>query len=161
MPATRLYLMRHGVAEPHSLHGDAGRRLTPAGEARIERAASLLAQFVKVDVVWSSPYVRAVATAKLVAEALGVSRATYAALVPGASLTDLKQVLASSHTHGARFVVSHQPNLGRWLRELTGVEVAFPPGTVAALDVDRIRPRGAVLVGLYDPYALDRLAASL
>jgi phosphohistidine phosphatase SixA len=150
--------MRHGIAEPYSLRGDAGRKLTERGRDRVARASRLLASFVQAEAVWSSPYERAVATARIVAEALERPHRQDARLVPGSSLGDLADVLAEARTRGPKFVVTHQPNVGRWVRDLTGAEVAFAPGTVAALDVGRLREGGAVLLGLYDPHALDSIA---
>jgi phosphohistidine phosphatase len=71
----RLYLVRHAVAEdlPEGLRfGDPLRALTARGRRRFRRGAQAFAQLEEgVDLILSSPVLRAVQTAELLAAALG------------------------------------------------------------------------------------------
>ena len=65
MAQRRIYLVRHGVAEDDSDSGrDFDRHLTPEGQEKMARAAvGLRTLGVEVDVLVSSPLVRAIETA--------------------------------------------------------------------------------------------------
>jgi phosphohistidine phosphatase len=67
-----IYLLRHGDAEPGD-GDDAARRLTGKGERQAKAAGKALAALgVSVDACLSSPKTRALDTARLAAEPLGV-----------------------------------------------------------------------------------------
>jgi len=68
-----LLIIRHGQAEPRGDGGsDASRRLTEDGRKKLRRGAKGLSKLVpEIDVLVSSPLVRAVKTAAIVAEAYG------------------------------------------------------------------------------------------
>src|ERR1700761_2150052 len=68
-----IYLLRHGEAEDANPEGDAARRLTEKGERQGRDAGLALAALeVGIDACIASPKVRALATARLACEALGV-----------------------------------------------------------------------------------------
>src|SRR5258705_5382967 len=68
--AVELYLMRHGLAAPGAGMSDRERPLTPVGVREMECAAAGLASAgIRFDRIVSSPLVRAVQTARLVARA--------------------------------------------------------------------------------------------
>jgi len=66
-----LLVIRHGKAEPHGPDGtDESRRLTDEGRKQLRRSMSGLCELVPaLDALVSSPLVRAVETAEIVAEA--------------------------------------------------------------------------------------------
>jgi phosphohistidine phosphatase len=113
-------LMRHGEASPHSFGGDAARELTEFGQQQVRLVASgLLETGVEVSEIWHSPYVRAVQTAALMAEGLGVNR-----LVENPSLTpDSHPAAVIDSIRNAEtglMVVSHLPLIPELARLLLG-----------------------------------------
>lgn len=129
----RILIIRHGIAEDRaafakSAQDDALRPLTKAGRKKMRKASRGLARLVKqVDVVASSPLVRAVQTAELVCEAFdGVRAVQIAALSPRKPPAQLLEWL---HAHGPDATVAlvgHEPHLSTfccWL--LTGLQESF------------------------------------
>ena len=72
----KLYVMRHGPAQDDSPSGrDADRALTPSGRERVAAVAkSMIAEGEAPFSILSSPLVRAVETAEIVAEVTNLSR---------------------------------------------------------------------------------------
>jgi phosphohistidine phosphatase len=69
-----IYILRHGIAVERGSPGykkDSERPLTKEGEDKMSQIAkAILAMDLKFDVIFSSPYVRAADTARIVAEQL-------------------------------------------------------------------------------------------
>ncbi|HWD32096.1 MAG TPA: phosphohistidine phosphatase SixA [Pseudomonas sp.] len=104
----KLWVLRHGEAEPRA-NSDSERRLTAHGREQVLRsAANLLGQ--DLQAILASPYVRAQQTAALVHEALGFIKPvqTVTWLMPD---TDPQMVIAELDKLGLENVllVSHQP----------------------------------------------------
>jgi phosphohistidine phosphatase len=130
MPETEttmdLLFIRHGRAQKpddadRAAKSDAGRKLTGVGRARMKRAARGLRRLAPdVDLLWTSPYVRAVQTAELVARRYrGLEPAEQSELRPSqrpGALLDL--LLAQAELPATVAVVGHEPHLSRtvsWL----------------------------------------------
>jgi phosphohistidine phosphatase len=112
----RLWLLRHGHAEPHAAQ-DSLRRLTADGRREVLlSAAQLVAR--PLGAILCSPYVRARQTAELVAEALSSSLIIEIVpwLTPDVSAREALDCLAARH-EGELLLVSHQPLVG----ELAGL----------------------------------------
>ena len=144
-----LYLIRHGVAEERSeaWPDDAKRPLTEQGMSRVRKAARGLARLgVSIDVVLTSPLVRARQTAELVAEGFD-SRpqlVTSEALAPGGSY---QAVLADLEKHARRgriALVGHEPGIGELAARLIGTRhpVEFKKGAICRIDVETLPPAG-------------------
>jgi phosphohistidine phosphatase len=128
----KLYILRHGRAgDRETWQGDdADRPLTDDGAARTTAAArGLTALGVQPDVILSSPYARASATAELVAPALGQPVTLESALVPGATLAGVAKLLAAHGDAGAVMLVGHEPDLST----LAGELIAGPKGAAIEL----------------------------
>jgi phosphohistidine phosphatase len=156
-----LYLLRHGEAErPFPGLEDAVRALTPEGVARLERQAAALARSgLRVDRVLTSPLVRARQTAALVASALGTPVAEEGLLRPRCTLEEVTEMVARAGAGEHLLCVGHEPDLSEHVLGLTGSIVVMRPGMLAVIEVIRARPRGGVLLGLYDPDVLVRLGS--
>ena len=119
-----LYFLRHGAAEERAPGGlDRDRRLTAGGEAELRAAASLWRRIqLRPDVVISSPFPRALRTAELVVEGLGLHDApvTDERLAPGASWNSLAQALAAFPADRRVMFVGHEPDLSSAVELLTG-----------------------------------------
>lgn len=156
-----LYFMRHAEAEDAGPGmGDAARRLTEKGLQRSRAAgAGLAAMEVDLDLILTSPLVRAVDTAELVGAALEVPVRHAQALVTNVTLDD---VLAVFEEHGlpeALMVVGHEPDFSRLVGELIGGgTVEMKKGAVACVRCQSIRPGGGTLLWLLTGRQLAKMA---
>ncbi|PAU65318.1 phosphohistidine phosphatase SixA [Pseudomonas sp. PIC25] len=107
----RLWLLRHGEAEPHA-PTDAERELTRHGRKEVLRAAAHLAGR-PLSAILASPYVRAQQTAELVREALGFAGAVGVApwLTPDSDPREALKYLAEREDEEL-LLVTHQPFVG-------------------------------------------------
>lgn len=126
-----LYLVRHGIAIDRSnpkAPAEAERQLTAKGVQKSRAAALGLAELgVKPDVFLSSPYVRAVQTAEIFAEALGYSprkiRMTDA-LKPAANPAEiLKEIQRIRAKEIACF--GHAPHMDLTIAQLSGSRAVY------------------------------------
>ena len=144
-----LYFVRHGVAEERgdAWPDDAKRPLTDEGMSRVRKAARGLARLgVSVEVVLTSPLVRARQTAELVAAGLDprpslvnvdslAPDGTYAAVV-----ADLEK-----HARKTRIaLVGHEPMMGELAARLIGSRhpIEFKKGGVCRIDLEDLPPAG-------------------
>lgn len=114
----RLLIIRHGIAEDREEWAKSGkpdpeRPLTGKGARRMRSISRGLAQVVEApEVVGSSPLVRAMETAEIVAKALGAEKVVpVPSLEPNADFGDLVNWLRSLKTNGTVAVVGHEPHL--------------------------------------------------
>jgi phosphohistidine phosphatase len=123
-----LLVIRHGQAEPRSHAGtDAERRLTDEGRKKMRRGARGLCRLVpELDALASSPLVRAVETAEIVAEVYGGLRFEQTpTLEPEREPKELADWLAQQPVE-ALAIVGHEPLLSHavsWL--LSGLRTSF------------------------------------
>lgn len=115
-----LYILRHGIAEPPPVTGrtkDRDRALTAEGRQKVRRVARALVKLdVGIDLIVSSPYVRARQTAELVAEVLRLRSKVQLCehLAPGAKPKDLIAYLkALDPAPDSVLLVGHEPDLSR------------------------------------------------
>jgi phosphohistidine phosphatase len=125
-PAERfIVLLRHGIAEEASPgKKDEDRGLTKEGHARMkEIARGLVEALPKVQVIYTSPLLRAVQTALWVSKGYKsrVTINTTDALAPGASAKEFR-AFVDTITERRVILVGHEPNLTRSLGILTGVD---------------------------------------
>ena len=164
-----LYLVRHAIAfNPDSTKwpDDRDRPLTPKGEKRFARAAHGLAELVgSVDVVLSSPFVRAWRTAELL-EAAGWPAPTRSdALEAGRAPAEVLQALQPHASASAVAMVGHEPCMHELVSYLLTAEanhaqVEFRKGGVARLSLDEaLRPGSASLVWMLAPKVLRAIDA--
>jgi phosphohistidine phosphatase len=144
-----LYFMRHADAgDPAEFPGiDADRPLSEIGVRRTRRTAThLAAGAVRPDLVLTSPYLRAVETARILADGLGVPDAVRIepALAPGFDIVALKGLLAEFGGTGRIVLVGHEPGFSRVIGALIGGGlVEMKKGAIARIDVfDQETPCG-------------------
>jgi phosphohistidine phosphatase len=144
-----IYLIRHAIAEQRgdAWPDDAKRPLTANGAARMKKAARGLARLqVTLDLVLTSPLVRARQTAEIVAGAFDPHPAIVNtdALAPGGSygalVADLEKHVRKAHLA----LVGHEPSIGELAARLIGSRhpVEFKKGTICRVDLDEIPPSG-------------------
>ncbi len=121
-----LYIMRHGIAvmrSPTTVMDDGKRPLTPDGKQKMrEIAAGLVRAGVEVDWIVSSPLVRAVETAEIVGEEVGLKPPLDScdALGPGGDPEALVTFLAKRPNRRRVLVVGHEPDLSALAARLIG-----------------------------------------
>ena len=139
----QLYVIRHGIAEARgdAWPDDSERPLTSGGAARLRRAGRSLASLgVTFDVILTSPLVRALQTAEILAAAHD-SRPPIAvldALSPGGAQAAVLGEL-DKHARKARKIamVGHAPGIGELAARLIGARrpLVLKKGAIARIDV--------------------------
>lgn len=151
----KLYVLRHGRAEPHALT-DAQRRLTPSGRQDLARLlTSCRDQLQPLEEVWVSPLLRARQSAEVVSEVLDRQLPTQVCdtLVPEADLDGLYQQLYSSDCEHL-MLVTHQPLVGEFVNDLCGTEPGhhyFGTSTLACIDTEFVAAGMGELLWLRHP----------
>ena len=158
-----LYLVRHGIAvdrEDPNCPPDTERPLTPKGMKKSHAAAlGLLALKVKPDAVLTSPWLRAVQTAEIFCEVIGISSkkiirsdALKGTSVPAELLRELSKMKAKEV-----MCFGHEPHLhlvtGQILRTSARITELKKAG-VACLELERISPPQGQMLALYPPGTL-------
>jgi phosphohistidine phosphatase len=136
-----ILLVRHAAAlqrEGWRLD-DALRPLSARGRRRFRRVVEMLAEVdARMDVILTSPLVRTVQTAEILAGARGFDGEVEIApaLAPGFSVSRLVEALAA-RPEKALAVVGHEPHMSELAEALLGepLGIPFKKGMVLAVDV--------------------------
>ncbi len=121
--AVQLHLLRHAHAGDYATWDgpDEARPLSPRGERQADRLGRFLAGIgFRTDAIITSPKVRALQTAEIVAERLGVPFGTDDRLAEGFGLTDLEAILRDAGDPVAPILVGHDPDFSELLADLCG-----------------------------------------
>jgi len=144
-----LYLIRHGLAEDRGEQwpDDAKRPLTQDGIAKLRRAAKALTRLeVVLDVMVTSPLVRARQTAEVIAGGLAPHPHIVVAesLAPGASPAAVLADLEKQAKRSRVALVGHEPGIGELAARLVGTRhpIAFKKGAICRIDVEALPPSG-------------------
>jgi len=162
-----LYLVRHAIAaEPGPNYPDDRERpLTSEGIARFKQVVDGLKAFeVKLELVLTSPLVRANHTAELLVAGIGGKPRLepLEALAPGGRQTQVLEALGKYSKRAKRIaIVGHEPDMGeltaRLLRSRATFE--FRKGGVCCLELDGATPTGpGTLKWLMPPRAIRKMA---
>jgi phosphohistidine phosphatase len=157
--AQQLWFLRHGEAEPHDAAPDADRRLTERGEEQSRAAGRALAAMeMSFQLVLSSPRVRALDTARLACEVLGLERIVIDdSLSGGFELGDALELAAAAGEEKRVLFVGHNPDFEQVVHDLTGASVDLKKGGIAGVRMQGsrrgellalLRPREISLIGL-------------
>jgi len=138
--SAEVYLVRHAEAGAGVGGKDADRKLTERGRAGFERLLASLGQALNVKRVLSSPFLRAQETAGMLGRAAGAPVGPSDDLASGHASGREMLALARQAGPGAA-LVGHNPEIAEAVALASGSEVPVPPGTIAALDLSRPRPR--------------------
>ena len=135
-----VYLLRHGDAgDPRPVNDDA-RELTDKGRKRLRNAASLWRRLrVNPDLVVSSPLPRALQTAELLIEGLGLAQDAVVddRLRPGAGWHDFEAAHADHGAPNRVAFVGHDPDLSDALADLSGARsIGLRKGGIACLEFE-------------------------
>jgi phosphohistidine phosphatase len=125
VPAMDLLIVRHGQAvEDAPGLGDGGRWLTAKGRKVTRRVARWLAKRKdrRPAAIWTSPLVRAVQTAEILAETMGLDGdvSVVAELCPGRDASELIRLLSLYRGPEPLALVGHEPLLSALSTDLLG-----------------------------------------
>lgn len=142
-----IYLLRHGDAEDGD-GDDVARRLTAKGEHQARSAGQALVLLgAEIDACLTGPKVRAMDTARLACEPLGLEPETATELRGG----DFDAVeLAAGR--GDVLLVGHEPDFSNEIARLTGARAKLRKGGLAIVDRSTLqallRPRDLAAIAL-------------
>ena len=155
-----IYFLRHGDAgTAEAWKGDDTERpLSKEGIARMEKEAAAIARMrPALDVILTSPLVRARQTAEIVAGKLPHPQPPVPdeRLAPGFGPAELKQILGEHRASRGLMVVGHEPDFGRVISAcIGGGSVECKKGSLIRVDMDDIDSLAGVLVWLLPPRVL-------
>lgn len=162
----QLYIVRHGIAidrEDPQCPPDPERYLTEEGVEKTKGVARGLAALgVSGDLFLTSPYVRAVQTAEIVASTLGYEKQKIRrtdSLLPGTEPSLLFRELARDKQASAVLVFGHAPHLDDLIATAVGAKkhvTELKKAGVALIELKRISPPIGMLVWLATPKLLRR-----
>ncbi|MBV8772204.1 MAG: phosphohistidine phosphatase SixA [Deltaproteobacteria bacterium] len=164
-----LYIMRHAEAEAEAESGrDEARALTVRGRERTrDAAAGLHALGLRFDVILTSPLVRAVETAEVIADeySKNPSPQVLTGLSTDVSARDALAALAAFPLNGSVLAVGHEPQLsklvGLLLTSSGNLAIRFKKGACVALDIPKtIEPEAAELRWMLTQRQLRKLRKS-
>jgi phosphohistidine phosphatase len=161
-----LYVIRHAIAQPLGQQNDftdEKRALTAEGRDRMRETVKGLRKLgVEFDLILTSPLVRAVETAEIIAGTLGLGKKEIeqtANLAPAADIDRLFAEIKRSTGAESIALVGHQPDLGELISTIMHCDGSFAiqlkKGSVCCLNVTETVPtlRGQ-LVWLLTPRQL-------
>lgn len=162
----QLYIVRHGIAidrEDPKCPAEAERYLTEEGVEKTKQVAKGVAALgVTGDLLITSPYVRAVQTAEIFADALDYAKEKIRrneVLLPGSEPTLLFRDLTREKQASTIFVFGHAPHLDGMIAAALGSKkhvTSLKKAGVALIDLKRISPPMGVLAWLATPKILRR-----
>ena len=154
-----IYFLRHGIAEePKPGQLDCERRLTEEGIVKMcAEAAALSRMDLKLDTIVTSPYARALKTAEIVAEALGMSDRLEIepGLGYGFRLGDLERIIRSRPQARRIMLVGHNPDFSIIPGQLVGgATIDLKKGGLIRVDIDAVELGAGILRWLIPPSVL-------
>ena len=163
-----LCIVRHGIAidrEDPKCPPDPERYLTEEGVDKTKQVAKAIAALgITPDLLLSSPYVRAMQSAEIFANALKYSKQKIRRtdlLLPGAEPSALFRDLAKDKQASSVFVFGHAPHLDELIAAAIASKhhiTALKKAGVAALKLKRVSPPSAEFLWLATPRLLRRAA---
>ena len=164
-----LYIIRHAIAVPRGApeyEDDSQRPLTDKGRKKMNKIVKGFRQFgVELDMILSSPYVRARDTAKILANEFNMQDQIRFTdhLIPPADFKDLIDEVQEKYDVDSLALVGHEPMLGELIGWLTtgnkDLMINFRKGGVCYLSADDLyRTYRATLEWLLTPAIMVELS---
>ncbi|MCX7762823.1 MAG: phosphohistidine phosphatase SixA [Candidatus Kryptonium sp.] len=151
-----IYLVRHADAEQKKPGmSDFDRSLTELGKEMTRKMATFLKKMnLKVDLIVSSPLVRAVQTAEIIRDVLEVRSdiVKINELIPGSDFQALMKIIKSFDCDNL-LAVGHEPHLGEFLGWLVGISkpIEFKKNSIACVEISSFGASGGNLNWLIHP----------
>ncbi|MBL8229941.1 MAG: histidine phosphatase family protein [Bryobacterales bacterium] len=140
-----LYLLRHGVAEdgkPGSR--DADRALTADGKKKLRVVLEVAKRAgLEPDLILTSPYRRAVETARIAAEVLEYKEPLIESsqFIPASFVADAWDEIRLYKESTSVLVSGHEPLTGELIQFLCGAMADVKKGSITRIDVESLSPR--------------------
>ena len=142
-----LYILRHGKAEPYGqgFSSDHLRPLTSKGRKRTKRSVNgMKAADVNVDLIVSSPILRARQTAEIVHKGLGlVEPIEFSDTLASGSVTGIVSAVEAHSSLNGVMLVGHEPTLSELISTMASgtyqTALNLKPGGLCKLNVTAIR----------------------
>ena len=143
----QLYLLRHADAVPFGEQGivsDFDRPLTEKGRKQSAAVGVAMDRLgIELDLILTSPLVRAVETARLAAEKMGMeNRIKECEAVANGELEKLCEEINALHPANSICLVGHEPTFGDWIGQLvwgtSSVSVPMKKAGLALIEVDHL-----------------------
>lgn len=162
-----LYIFRHGIAVAHGIPGinsDADRPLTPKGERKLRKIVRAMRRMkLSLDVIVSSPYVRAKQTAEIAAAGLKLQKKLSFSndLIPSGNPRALIQHINELRAEPENvMLVGHEPYLSRFIALLTSgntdTSIELKKGGLCKMEIESLRyGRCATLCWLLTPKQME------
>jgi len=159
----QLFILRHATAIPHGTPGypTDDRPLTEEGiEKFISCAKAINIIAGRFDIIISSPLVRALHTAKILAEHTMYSKEVIVTdhLLPGSPQRSLFTFLKQFNNSDKICITGHEPQLGYIASMLIGQDesvIELKKGAICRIDIDKLPPeKSGRLVWLMQPKQL-------
>jgi phosphohistidine phosphatase len=157
----QIYVVRHGIAidrEDPKSPPDPERFLTEEGIHKTKRVAAAVAELSgSADLLLSSPYVRAMQTAEIFADALDYPKQKIQRtdlLLPGTGASLLFKELAKDKQSSSVFLFGHAPQLDEVVAAALGSKhhiTSLKKAGVALIELKRISPPSGELIWLATP----------
>jgi phosphohistidine phosphatase len=153
-----IYLIRHSDSESISKGlKDFERKLTPYGELKIRNASLFWKNLIpEFDYIFSSPYLRAIQTSKIIASTYNYKKEIIVdkRLGCGSETESLFEIL-NSFQSGDIAIVGHQPDLSNHISRLIsdeGISIEFKKGAIAKIFFsNKVREGKGILEYLVPP----------
>jgi phosphohistidine phosphatase len=165
----RLYILRHAIAEDRDENlypDDSLRPLTKKGEKKMVKIAEHLKGIdLQLDLILTSPYVRAYETAKIVVKAFGIKKKQLVLsdhLTPSGFAKDLIAEINEKYRVDNLMLVGHEPYLSDLIAMLVAgdpsVSITMKKGGLCCLSIDNLGyDKCATLEWLMMPAQLTRM----
>ncbi len=143
---SRLIIVRHAAAVERSADvREEARFLTPEGRSFFRSTAETMKdKGIDPDLILTSPLIRAVQTADILAEAISYKGPLIATdeLAPGVEVEELRQLLANFKDAREIVIVGHEPDLGGIVTSLLSLSegFAFKKGSAVKLNINLEEP---------------------
>lgn len=144
-----IILIRHAPAEPRRDNiADIERHLTEKGKRKyrklVPQLGKKLERVTKQPItMWSSPANRALETAAIVTEELGIAVAASHDFIYTGDFAAFSEALKKVADDTTLLVVGHEPTLSEWFQQLTAQEITLKKGAMIGVKVDQLTPLAA------------------
>ena len=158
----KILIVRHGIAEESARGGDRERALTEEGKKKMKEAAEGFAHLeLEIDKIYSSPLVRAIQTAEILAKAIGYKGTIekMEELSPAYSPKDAMDRLRSLKKIETLALAGHEPNCSELASHLLGeAEVEFKKGAICLIETESLNAGSGRLIWHLSPQILRMIA---
>jgi len=154
---TSVHFLRHGLAEERETWSgdDSQRPLTEKGKKKLVMLAGVLRDLnLNLDLILTSPYLRASQTAEIVARELGIPDILLEdrRLEPGFSEQELAAILNDHANAKSIMLVGHEPDFSETVSALIGGgRLIFKKAGLACVEMISLSPPQGDLVWLVPP----------